>query len=261
MFASDMTQHMIRAFTSEERTFFIENMIGDIFSIKKQSMQGVLFEVLTEKPYAGILIVYLIDRFEDLTELEFQVWDACTTNVYIQELKVLSKSNQSRFSQFILDFMIKRKDDIYKKQALKFIERLKELPEYEPIIEEGVEEAIQCGDEEVKFLKKDMLDCKLTLMQDLVKFSITGNVVQIRKLLESENVKTTGLLDNRGFAVKAYDPDHSIINTREWNPVLYSIFFRQLKTLQYYVEEVQVNLKFALDYSHTYNEFIEDPTY
>lgn len=35
IFTSDMTQHMIRAFTSEERTFFIENMIGDIFSLKK----------------------------------------------------------------------------------------------------------------------------------------------------------------------------------------------------------------------------------
>lgn len=42
-----------------------------------------LFEGLSEKPYAGILIVYLIDRFEDLTEFEFQVWEACTANVYI----------------------------------------------------------------------------------------------------------------------------------------------------------------------------------
>lgn len=30
----------------------------------------------------------------------------------------------------------------------------------------------------------------------------------------------------RGFAVKAYDPDQAIINTREWNPIHFAIFFR-----------------------------------
>lgn len=122
--------------------------------------------------------------------------------------------------------MIKRKDDVHKKQALKFIERLKELPEYEPIIEEGVEEAIQCGNEEVKFLRKDMLDCKMSVMKDLVKYSITGNINLIKKAMDFEKLTALNLYDNRGFAVKAYDPDHAIINTREWNPVLYSIFFR-----------------------------------
>jgi hypothetical protein len=51
---------------------------------------------------------------------------------------------------------VNRKDDIYRQQALKFIECLRVLPEYEPLIEEGSEEAILNGDEEVKFIKKDL---------------------------------------------------------------------------------------------------------
>lgn len=39
---------------------------------------------------------------------------------------------------------------------MKFIECLRHLPEYEPLIEEGSEHAIVNGDEEVKFLLKDM---------------------------------------------------------------------------------------------------------
>lgn len=68
------------------------------------------------------------------------------------------------------------------------------------------------------------------------------------------------IYDIRGFAAKAYDHEHAIINTREWNPVLHAIFFRQHKTLNYYVIDLKVNLKIAIDYSHTYNEFIDDPT-
>jgi len=41
-----------------------------------------------------------------------------------------------------LDYMIKRKDDKVKNYALRFIDKLKELPEYEPIILEGSEDAI-----------------------------------------------------------------------------------------------------------------------
>jgi hypothetical protein len=58
------------------------------------------------------------------------------------ELVLLSKSNQSRFSSFILDFGIHRKDDRFRQEALKFIECLRNLPEYVSLIEEGTEEAI-----------------------------------------------------------------------------------------------------------------------
>jgi hypothetical protein len=76
--------------------------------------------------------------------------------VYHTELVLLSKSSQSRYSQFILDYGINRKEDRLRTEAMKFIECLRNLPEYEPLIEEGTVEAIPNGDEEVKFLKKDI---------------------------------------------------------------------------------------------------------
>ena len=76
--------------------------------------------------------------------------------VYHTELVLLSKSSQSRYSQFILDYGINRKEDMLRTEAMKFIECLRNLPEYEPLIEEGTVEAFPNGDEEVKFLKKDI---------------------------------------------------------------------------------------------------------
>lgn len=35
MFRSDLTVQMIKAFSSEERSFFIDNMIGDLFNLDK----------------------------------------------------------------------------------------------------------------------------------------------------------------------------------------------------------------------------------
>lgn len=227
-------------------------------------MQAVLCEELSLKPYAGIFVVYMIDRFENLTDEQFKLWDTCNDNLYLQELKVLTKSNQTRFSKFILDYLIKHRDDMVRQEALKFIERLKELPEYEPIIEEGVEEAVQVGDEEVKFMRKDMLECRekgVAFLAEVVKFVITGNVKQLQKLVAEEKLGPLDFYDARGFAVKAFDPDQAIINTREWNPVHFAVYFRQMKTLQWLVDELGVNLRVALDHSHTYNEFVEDTSY
>lgn len=72
--------------------------------------------------------------------------------------------------------MIKRKDDYIRIEAMKLVDRLKELPEYEPIIEEGVEEAIKIGDEEIKFLKKDTKECNQEYHLNLIKFTIMGNI-------------------------------------------------------------------------------------
>lgn len=69
---------------------------------------------------------------------------------------------------------------------MKFIECLRNLPEYAPLIEEGSEEAIMNGDEEVKFMKMDLQQVKKMLevtpllpsshLFDLIKFTITGNL-------------------------------------------------------------------------------------
>lgn len=98
------------------------------------------------------------------------------------ELILLSKSNQSRFSQFILDFGINRKDDRLRHEAIKFIESLRILPEYKALIEEGAEEGLQNGDEEVKFLKTDITQAdnilagQSKLLVELIKYTITGNL-------------------------------------------------------------------------------------
>ena len=62
--------------------------------------------------------------------------------VYLTELVLLTKSCQSRFCQFILDYGINRKEDRLRTEAVKFIECLRHLPEYEPLIEESSVEAI-----------------------------------------------------------------------------------------------------------------------
>lgn len=98
-------------------------------------------------------------------------------------------------------------------------------------------------------------------MHEIVRFTITGNFKQLEKIVSRENLTNKDILDLRGFAAKAYDFENSIINTREWNPVIFSIFFRQHRTLAYYIDDMAVNLKIAMDYSHTYNEFIDDPSF
>lgn len=75
---------MIKAFTSEERSFFIENMIGDLFSIERPNVVKVLKEELSQKPYAGLSIIFMIDKLENLSQDDFEnYWEPCTNNLYI----------------------------------------------------------------------------------------------------------------------------------------------------------------------------------
>ena len=79
------------------------------------------------------------------------------------------------------------------------------------------------------------------------------------------------LLATRGLAVKAYDQsrDNQVIPTREWNPVLYAIYFQQYKLLRMYAEEISgaspsglgSELKAAISTSRTDNEFTENRTF
>jgi hypothetical protein len=51
---------MVKALSSYERAFFIENMIGEIKSIPNQELKQVLMEQLSLKPYAGSFIINFI---------------------------------------------------------------------------------------------------------------------------------------------------------------------------------------------------------
>ena len=354
---AEMTHDLIRALSSEERAFFIENMIGDLFSMSplpsdsslnpvvaeqdssissnaqhSALIAATLKEELTRQPYAGLFVLYMIDHFEDMEEEDFKYWDRCTQmtddtsiagvkdsdqdksryfgrnseveetkkdaiiedevishqalyGVYKTELILLSKSNQSRFSQFILDFGLNRKDDRLRQEAMKFIECLRNLPEYAPLIEEGSEEAIMNGDEEVKFMKMDLQQVKKMLevtpllpsshLFDLIKFTITGNLKHLQKeitvssFLQDEHSLHLLILNTRGLAVKAYDSsrENTLINTREWNPVHYAIYFQQYKLLKMLGNELlnaaaqgglSADIKAAIGYSHTIDEFKPD---
>jgi len=99
---SEMTHDMIRALSSEERAYFVENMIGDLFSFGMGEgvdggetsnssepptlggrIQGQLIvaqtikEELTRQPYAGLFILYMIDRFEEMSEEDLVYWGNC----------------------------------------------------------------------------------------------------------------------------------------------------------------------------------------
>ena len=100
--------------------------------------------------------------------------------VYKTELVLLSKSNSSRYCRFIMDWHTRREEKL-RVESLKFIECLRVIPEFEPLIEEGIEEAMVNGDEEVKFIKKDLTLASQLIgpaeyLAELIKFSITGNV-------------------------------------------------------------------------------------
>ena len=43
-------------------------------------------------------------------------------------------------------------------------------------------------------------------MVDIIKFTITGNLNQLKKTLDGEKLSILDIYDIRGFAVKAYDP-------------------------------------------------------
>jgi hypothetical protein len=66
----------------------------------------------------------------------------------------------------------------------------------------------------------------LPYIVNILKHSITGELKEIRSLIDKEKLSYSAILDCRGLAVKAYDSEKEMINTREWNPVAFAIFFK-----------------------------------
>ena len=112
---SNVTQNMVKCLTPEERSYFVENIIGDIItqpsSLLTHDTKECLKEELSIKPYAGLFIVYLLEKFETLSDIDQVYWEESVKNLYLEELQLLSKSNQSNFSNFILNYYVNRKTD------------------------------------------------------------------------------------------------------------------------------------------------------
>jgi hypothetical protein len=68
---------IIKALSSDERSYFIENMIGDIFSFKNVDITYALLNELSCKPYAGVLVLALLDKFLKLDEGGLDIWEKC----------------------------------------------------------------------------------------------------------------------------------------------------------------------------------------
>jgi hypothetical protein len=58
--------------------------------------------------------------------------------------------------------------------------------------------------------------------------------------------------------VKAHDHLGNPITTRMWNPIMYAVYFRQLKILQFYASELKVNMRLACNKPETSNEYLEE---
>ena len=101
---------------------------------------------------------------------------------------------------------------------------------------------------------------KLRHMAEFIRYVIEGNTKQIKRVVEKEQLNMPGdLYDIRGFAVKLHEPvNGELINTREWNSCHFAVWFGQKDVLQYFVDELEVNLKLALDYHNSANEYFED---
>ena len=124
------------------------------------------------------------------------------------------------------------------------------------------------GKEEINYIKKDVDTCPLPFMWEFIQHSIQGNVKVLERITETEKLTAIDIYDLRGFAVKCFEKAYedkekhpTVMNTREWNPVHFAIYYRQLKVIQYLVSSLKINLKFALDFSNTYNEFNSDDSY
>jgi len=59
---------MVLSLQSEERSYFIDNFIGDPFSSDlRLEVQESLVNNLCEPPFAGSFLIFLLDNFEELT--------------------------------------------------------------------------------------------------------------------------------------------------------------------------------------------------
>lgn len=69
--SSNNTKQMVLSLQSEERSCFIENIIGDPFARDlNKEIQMTLVNSLCNAPYCGSLLIFMLENFEDLTNLD-----------------------------------------------------------------------------------------------------------------------------------------------------------------------------------------------
>ena len=77
-------------------------------------------------------------------------------------------------------------------------------------------------------------------------------------MIKENHLTKLDIYQTRGFLIKAFDNRDNLINTRGWNIVHFTIYFRQLKVLQYFINELKINLRIAIDAPQSKDEFYED---
>lgn len=167
IFQNEVTQQMVKCLSSVERSRFIQDYIGHLFS--KNFGVGVrrcLIYNLCQQPYAGSLLILLVENFEQLlslsrrnvqdeernvvvalgrtkeeAEAQFQeIWKLCLKGLYPMEIKVLKETCHERFTDFAesldrLDESTKT-NVLQRNQAIKVIQLLKGCSTYKGIFEE-----------------------------------------------------------------------------------------------------------------------------
>ena len=78
-----------------DRTFFVDNMIGDIFFGEKD-VNSVIKEELTKEPYAGLFVFFLIERLDGLDADDFKIYEKALEGIYFFELKYMANENVAR---------------------------------------------------------------------------------------------------------------------------------------------------------------------
>lgn len=127
IFRSEVTQQMVKCLNSQERSCFVEQYIGHPFSKNfDYNTRECLLNNLCAEPYAGSLLVLLIEYFDELhsiqrktkkegqeiivalaqttaeAEVEFKRWwKQVLMGLYPMEIQVLKETCRDRFNNFL----------------------------------------------------------------------------------------------------------------------------------------------------------------
>jgi len=92
---------MVLASSSDQRTYFIDNMIG-LAQIPSLPVCAQIEQELTSAPYSGAFLLYMIQSdFSQLPAEGLERFEKCVEGVSELEMKVLGASSASMLRAFI----------------------------------------------------------------------------------------------------------------------------------------------------------------